>query len=81
MISIETARLARRDSRRLRLDSNALRLATRRQRPTLHARPAGAEAVSRSARARRAAPLPSPWSELSWVTVDPSLDRILVPLD
>lgn len=80
-LSLETARRVRYDAERLRLESNILRLAARQQVARSHARVAGARVASGRARARRSAAIPSPWSELSWVTVDPSLDRTLVPVD
>ena len=79
-VSLETARRARSEARRLRLESHALRLAVRRQLATSHARMAGAQAEVGRVRARCTAPVPSPWSELSWRLDDASLDRILVPL-
>ena len=80
-LNLETARRARLDAQRLRLESNILRLAARRQRATTHARMAGARAATGRAHARCSAPLPSPWSELRWLRVDGSLDRTLVPID
>jgi hypothetical protein len=80
-IEAEAARRVRDDAQRLRVESNVLRLAVRRQLATTHTRMARAQAESGSARARCFAPIPSPWSELSWVTTDPSLERTLVPVD
>jgi hypothetical protein len=80
-VEAEAARRARDDAQRLRLESNVLRLAVRRQLATTQARMASAKAESSGARARCLATIPSPWSELSWATTDPSLDRTLVPVD
>ena len=80
-VTVETARRARRDARRLRLESTVLSLTARRQQATTLARMAGARAATGRARARCSAPLPSPWSELSWQHPGASLDRTLVPLD
>jgi hypothetical protein len=40
-----------------------------------------ARAASDRTQARRATPLPSPWSELAWFETYDMLDRALVPVD
>lgn len=79
-LTLEAARRARQDAERLRTESQVLRFLVRRQVGLAHTRLAGARDASR-ARERHAAPVPSPWSELSWVSHDASLDQTLVPVD
>lgn len=80
-LSFESDERARLDARRLRRQSKVLRLDARRQVAASHARLAGVQAAGRRTRINCSTPVPSPWSELSWLTAGRSLDRILVPLD
>jgi hypothetical protein len=82
-VGIDAARAARAHSRRLCVDSRMLRLAVQ---PTLRvatARNERAETVvaRAAARARRAAPVASPWSKLLWLRADDELSRVLVSVD
>ena len=78
---LESARSARKESRRLRSDMGELRLTMRSNRRIAERRLATAATVMAVTRARRAIPCASPWSGLHWLLEDDALERILLPVD
>jgi hypothetical protein len=78
---VESARSAREESHRLRVDAHELRVAVRRSARVASARRERAAAAAGTARTRRVIPVASPWSGLAWLHEDEELNRVLVPLD
>jgi hypothetical protein len=74
------AREARIDARRLRHESESLKLSVRGNLARSRERLGKAQDAADRARARRADPLPSPWSELRWTQTYETLELTLVPL-
>jgi hypothetical protein len=74
------ARAARVESERLRVQSLGLRFRSRERVRSAHERVARAEQETQLIEARRAMPLPSPWSTLEWATTDKALENTLVSL-
>ena len=75
------ARAARFESQRMRDDMRTLRFVMRGNLERSREGVNQAKAETERARARRARPLPSPWSELAWLETYETLDCTLVPLD
>jgi hypothetical protein len=75
------AREARGDAARLRAEAQVLKLAMRGNLLCSRQRLLKAQLETDRARARRAIPCASPWSGLSWLLEDESLERILLPID
>jgi hypothetical protein len=77
---IGEARAARQESQRLRADMVGLKLSMREQNGTTRKSLAAAEQTVHRLQARRAEPVPSPWSTLPWGYADPALHSVLVPV-
>ena len=79
-VIVDSARAARRESRRLRLASLELRESAHANSRTARA---GREKATAHARdhGRLATWAPSPWSDLAWRRDDEELRRTLVPVD
>jgi hypothetical protein len=81
-LTVDAARAAREEARRLCVDSSALRLSVRQNLRLAAARKERAETVTvEAADAQRAVPATSPWSELLWLRADTELGRVLIPVD
>jgi hypothetical protein len=78
-LSIDAARTARAEARRLRVDSRDLRVAAAENHRLATARKERAEAAI--SRAGRAFPVASPWSRLEWLREDDALSRVLILVD
>jgi hypothetical protein len=76
---VDRARATRNEAERLRLDSESLRFAARRDLAGVDA--TNQRAVMATTATRRALQVGSPWSRLAWLSEDGSLARTLVPLD
>ena len=74
------ARVARVEATRIRREARELRLAVRGNLARSRQRLGRAQVEADRAQARRAEPLPSPWSELRWTQPFETLEQILVPL-
>ena len=78
-LSIDAARKARGDARRLRVDSQGLRVAVHQN---LRVATAGKErAEAATARLSGVVPVASPWSRLEWLREVDDLSRVLVVVD
>lgn len=75
---IDEAREVRREARRLRAQTVSLRLSCRERMVTTRESLAVAEQAAARLQARRAEPLPSPWSTLHWAHDDERLQSVLV---
>ena len=75
-----SAHKARLDAKRLRDESQMLKLHMRGNLARSRERLGRAQAETDRARAKRFEPLPSPWSDLRWAQSYDTLDRTLVPL-
>ena len=76
-----TARAARVEAQRVRIQSQELRLAVRGNLARSREHLGRAQNESDKALARRLEPLPSPWSELRWRQTYETLDQTLVQLN
>jgi hypothetical protein len=76
-----TAHAARIDAKRLRRESQGLKLAVRGNLARSRERLDRAQIEADRARATRTVPFASPWSGLEWGREDEQLVRVLVPLD
>jgi hypothetical protein len=75
-LSIEAARGARAEARRLRVDSQGLKVAAKRN---LRLASTGKKrADAEAARAGRTVAVTSPWSRLEWLREDDELSHVLV---
>jgi len=78
-VSIDAARAARAEARRLRVDSQGLRVAVHQN---LRVATAGKErAEAATARLSGLVPVASPWSRLEWLREVDDLSRVLVLVD
>jgi hypothetical protein len=75
-----TAQAARVDATRLRTEAQELKLAVRGNLARSRERLDRAQVQTNRARATRAEPMPSPWSELRWTQPYETLEQTLVPL-
>ena len=75
-----SARAARLEARRLRNESQELKLTVRSNLARSQVRLGRAQVEAEWIRARRGEALPSPWSELRWTQTDENLERTLVPV-
>jgi hypothetical protein len=75
------ARAARIDAKRLRSESNGLKLAVRGNLARSREGLGRAQVEAEKARVRRAIPFASPWSGLEWCCEDEQLNSVLVPVD
>lgn len=80
-VTLETARAARDEARRLRLVTSELRSSARANYRIARARREKAEEAAARSRRGLATAAPSPWSELVWQRDDEELARALVPVD
>ena len=78
---IDEARAVRLEAQRLRRQTAGLKLSCRARIVIAETTLASAEGVALRIEARRAEPLPSPWSTLDWVYDDRTLHDVLVPVD
>ena len=79
-LNVAAAQAARGDARRLRRESESLKLKARGSLACSRQRLGKARVEASRARARRVEPLPSPWSDLRWTQSYETLDLTLVSL-